>query len=125
MQGCFITTGEINKIVDYVRDNNKPIFDKEIEEKIENPNHGNQNKNGGINNDMDELLPVVLKMFIECGQASITMIRRRFAIGYARAARIIDQMEQAGYISTADGVKGRTVYTTEEEFKQIFGDQYD
>lgn len=122
VQGCFITTGEINKIVDYVRDNNQPIFDKSIEESINNPNHGNQNKNGAIGNDMDELLPVVLKMFIECGQASITMIRRRYAIGYARAARIIDQMEQANYISAADGVKGRTVYITEEQFKEIFGD---
>ncbi len=50
------------------------------------------------------------------------MIRRRFAIGYPRAARIIDQMEEAGYISSADGVKPRTVYITEEEFNQIFGD---
>jgi len=125
VQGCFITTGEINNIVDFTRDNNEPIFDKEIEEKIENPNQGNKNGVPGVNNEMDELLPVVLKMFVECGQASITMIRRRFAIGYARAARIIDQMEQANYISTADGVKGRTVYITEEEFKEIFGEQYE
>ncbi|MBE7075678.1 MAG: DUF87 domain-containing protein [Clostridiales bacterium] len=125
VQGCFVTTSEINKIVDYVRDNNDTIFDPEVEEKIENPNQNNQNSKGLVNNDIDELLPVVLKMFIECGQASITMIRRRFAIGYARAARIIDQMEQAGYISTGDGAKGRAVYITEEQFKEIFGEQYD
>lgn len=124
VQGCFITTGEINKIVDYVRDNNKPIFDKDIEEQIMNPN---KNNNGGAtyNNEMDPLLPQALKASIECKQASATMIRRRFAIGYPRAARIIDQMEAAGYISSADGVKGRTVYTTEEEFKELFGDQFD
>ncbi len=124
VQGCFISTNEINNIVDYVRDNNKPIFDKEIEDAINNPNK-NQNQNGGVNNEMDELLPHALKAAIECKQASATMIRRRFAIGYPRAARIIDQMEQAGYISCADGVKGRTVYMTEEEFREIFGDQYD
>lgn len=124
VQGCFITTNEINKIVDYVRDNNKPIFDKSIEEQIMNPN---KNNNGGAtyNNEMDPLLPQALKASIECKQASATMIRRRFAIGYPRAARIIDQMEAAGYISSADGVKGRTVYTTEEEFKELFGDQFD
>ena len=71
---------------------------------------------------MDPLLPQVLKASIDAKVASATMIRRRFAIGYPRAARIIDQMEEAGYISSADGVKPRTVYITEEEFNQIFGD---
>lgn len=124
VQACFITTAETNRIVDYVRDNNKPIFDKEVEEQILNPNK-NVNPNALVNNETDELLPLALKAAIDCGQASATMIRRKFAIGYPRAARIIDQMEEAGYISTADGVKGRTVYITEEEFKEIFGDQYD
>lgn len=121
VQGCFITTNEINNIVDYVRDNNKPIFDKDIEDQINNPNKNNNN-GAGYNNEMDPLLPQALKASIECKQASATMIRRRFAIGYPRAARIIDQMEAAGYISSADGVKGRTVYTTEEEFRELFGD---
>lgn len=124
VQGCFVTTNEINKIVDYVRDNNMPIFDKEIEDKIENPNKNNGG-GAGYNNKVDALLPQALKVSIECKQASATMLRRRFSIGYPRAASIIDQMEAAGYISSADGVKGRTVYITEEEFKQIFGDQYD
>lgn len=124
VQGCFITTSEINNIVDFVRDNNKPIFDKEIENQILNPTKNNANQ-AGYNNEMDPLLPQALKASIECKQASATMIRRRFAIGYPRAARIIDQMEAAGYISSADGVKGRTVYTTEEEFKELFGDVYD
>ncbi len=121
VQGCFVTTNEINKIVDFCRDNNKPIFDPEIEQQINNPNKGNGN-GPGYNTEMDELLPQALKVSIECGQASATMIRRKFAIGYPRAARIIDQMEAAGYISSADGPKGRTVYTTEEEFRELFGD---
>lgn len=124
VQGCFVTSKEINSIVDFCRDNNKPIFDPEIEQQITNPNRGNNN-GPGYNTEMDELLPQALKVSIECGQASATMIRRKFAIGYPRAARIIDQMESAGYISSADGPKGRTVYTTEEEFHELFGDQYD
>ena len=126
VQGCFVSGPEINKIVDYARDNNKPIFDKEIENQINNPN-ANSNGGGaaGVNNDMDELLPQALKISIECGQASASMLRRKFAIGYPRAARIIDQMEAAGYISSVDGAKGRSVYTTEEEFREIFGDDYD
>lgn len=122
VQGCFVTTNETNRIVDYVRDNNKPIFDKDIETQINNPARGNGSGNSVVNNDIDVLLPQALKASIDCGQASATMIRRKFAIGYPRAARIIDQMEAAGYISSADGVKGRTVYTTEEEFRLLFGD---
>ena len=121
VQGCFISTKEINDIVAYVRDNNKPIFDKEIEQQILNPAKAN-NGQANYNTEMDPLLPQALKASIDCKQASATMIRRRFAIGYPRAARIIDQMEEAGYISSADGVKGRTVYITEEEFEKIFGD---
>ncbi len=124
-QGCFVTTSEINQIVDYVKENNPTIFDEEIAKQINNPNQNNKSAGPGYNTEMDELLPQALKVSIECGQASATMIRRKFAIGYPRAARIIDQMEAAGYISSADGAKGRSVYTTEEEFHELFGDQYD
>ncbi len=122
MQGCFISTNEINNIVDFTKDNNEPIFDKDIEAKINNPNRPSEGGGESRANEMDPLLPQVLKASIDAKVASATMIRRRFAIGYPRAARIIDQMEEAGYISSADGVKPRTVYITEEEFNQIFGD---
>lgn len=124
VQGCFISGGEINQIVDYVRDNNLPLFDDDVTQAINNPNKGN-GSGVGYNTEMDELLPQALKVSIDCGQASATMIRRKFAIGYPRAARIIDQMEEAGYISSADGAKGRSVYITEEEFHQIFGESFD
>lgn len=120
VQGCFISTNEINDIVDFVRDNNKPIFDPAIEEAINNPNKNGPN-NTGFNNEMEPLLPQVLKFAIECGSISVTMVRRRFAVGYSKAARIVDQMEEAGYISAADGPKGRTVYITEDEYNDIFG----
>ncbi len=71
--------------------------------------------------DMDELMPQALEVCIECGQASTTMIRRKFAIGYPRAARIVDQMEEAGYVSKEVGHKGREVYITKKEFDKLFG----
>lgn len=125
VQGCFITTDETNNIVDYVRENNKPIFDKKVEEQIDNPNKNGANGGIKVNNELDELFPLALKTVIECGQASTTMLRRRFAIGFPRASRIIDQMEELGYISQGDGPKGRQVYVTMDEFKEIYGDQYD
>lgn len=123
VQGCFLSTAEISNIVDYVRDNNKPIFDKSIQEKITNPNKFSKNDDRAENK-MDELLPQVLKMCIETGSAAATMIRRKFGVGYPRAATMLDQMEAAGYISSADGAKGRKVFITMDEFEQLFGSDY-
>lgn len=122
VQGCFVSTPEINNIVDFVKANNKSVYDKRIEQQINNPNQ--RDDEPVVNDKLDDLFPYALKAAIECGQASTTMLRRRFAIGFSRAARIIDQLEQAGYISTADGAKGRTVYCTEEQFLETFGDKY-
>ncbi|MBQ7328173.1 MAG: DNA translocase FtsK [Clostridia bacterium] len=123
VQGCFLSTNEISNIVDYVRDNNKPVFDKSIQEKITNPNKFSKNDDRAENK-MDELLPQVLKMCIETGTASATMIRRKFGVGYPRAAMMLDQMENAGYVSVSDGAKGRKVFLTMEEFEQLFGSDF-
>ena len=104
--------------------------DEELEKEIladkkEEPSAGN---GGGSSSydpsapDLDELLPAALKLCIETGGASINMVQRRFRVGYARAARIIDQMELAGYISVGNGSKLRTVHMTMSEFKEKFGD---
>ena len=62
-----------------------------------------------------------LRFFIQANQASITLVQRRFGVGYARAARIIDQMEQNGFISQADGSKPRQVLISLEEYNLLFG----
>ncbi len=125
VQGCFITTREISDIVNFVSTNNEPVFDPAVQEAINNApkNHSDgQNERG---NGMDPLLPEALKMVIDSGQASTSMIQRRLSIGYPRAGKIIDQMTEMGYISAADGAKPRNVYITLEEYYQIFGDNYD
>lgn len=124
VQGCFITTHEIADIVNFVTVNNESIFDPAVQEAINNMPK-NQNSEQGENSGMDPLLPEALKMVIDSGQASTSMIQRRLSIGYPRAGKIIDQMTNMGYISAADGAKPRNVYITLEEFYQIFGDNYD
>ena len=125
VQGCFITTREIADIVNYVTLNNEPVFDKDIQDAINNApktsSNGGDNERGG----MDPLLPEALKMCIDAGQASTSMIQRRLSIGYPRAGKIIDQMTEMGYISAADGAKPRNVYITLTEYYQIFGDKYE
>lgn len=124
VQGCFITTREIADIVNYVTLNNEPIFDQEIQDAINNMPKNN-NSEFGDKGGMDPLLPEALKICIDAGQASVSMIQRRLSIGYPRAGKIVDQMTEMGYISVADGAKPRNIYITLEEFYQIFGDNYD
>ena len=85
----------------------------------------NGGNNGGGDNGVDPLLPQALKICIDNGVASTTMVQRKLSIGYPRAARIVDQMEERGYIASADGSKQRAVYITIDEFYTIFGDIYD
>ncbi len=124
IQGCFIDTPETKDIVNYIIENNEEIVDEEAQNAI---NGMNKNTGGDGQGDggMDPLLPQALKICIDVGVASTTMVQRKLSIGYPRAARIIDQMEERGYISSAEGSKQRSVYTTIEEYYDIFGDNYD
>lgn len=125
VQGCFVTTHEIADIVNYVTLNNEPIFDKDIQDAINNTPKSTGNIDGNERGGMDPLLPEALKICIDAGQASTSMIQRRLSIGYPRAGKIIDQMTEMGYISAADGAKPRNVYISLEEYYQIFGDKYE
>ncbi len=124
LQGCFIDTPETKDIVNFIIENNDEIIDTDAQNAI---NGMGKSSGGSGDNDssMDPLLPQALKICIDNGVASTTMVQRKLSIGYPRAARIVDQMEERGYISSAEGSKQRTVYTTIEEFYQIFGDNYD
>lgn len=128
IQGCFVTTKEIDDVVTFVKENNGDYdFDIKTEQAIVNPPKndviaqidGDKASNDGF----DALMPQVLKSIIESGHASISMIQRKFLVGFPRAARIIDQMEQAGYISPSDGSKSRSVYITMEEYEELYGNE--
>ena len=101
------------------------IFDEEALNAINNPGKNTNGGGGDGNNGVDPLLPQALKICIDNGFASTTMVQRKLSIGYPRAARIVDQMEERGYIASAEGAKQRAVYISIEEFYAIFGDIYD
>lgn len=125
IQGCFVSGKEVEDIVEFVKQNNEADFDSTIETDMNKP----QNKSGstaeGVGHDdgFDSLMPEALKLVIENGQASISLIQRRLVVGYPRAARIIDQMERANFISGSDGSKPRTVYITMEKYEELFGNK--
>jgi S-DNA-T family DNA segregation ATPase FtsK/SpoIIIE len=123
IQGCYIDGKEVEKIVEYVKTNNNYSFNMEVAKSVTDAPKINGNPFApDINAPSDELLPLALRLFIENGQASITMLQRRFRIGFSRAANLVDEMEQKGYIGPADGAKQRTVNMTMAEFNELFGE---
>jgi S-DNA-T family DNA segregation ATPase FtsK/SpoIIIE len=124
IQGCFVSTKEVQTVVDYIRENNDYDFDSQIEQDIFSPKQtGYSIDDQGPKNGFDPLMKDALQIVIENTQASISMLQRKLLIGFPRAARIIDQMEEAGYISGSDGSKPRSVFITEEELKQIYNEE--
>ena len=122
IQGCFVSTKEVEQVVEFVKANNPSEYDAEIGKALSASGKQNMNLDGSDSSNFDELLPLALKYIIENGQASITMIQRKFEVGYPRAARILDQMVEAGYVSVADGSKPRSVYITMEQWEELFGE---
>ncbi|KHO62490.1 DNA translocase FtsK [Thermoanaerobacter sp. YS13] len=111
IQGAFISEEEVEAVVTFLKNHSNPQYEEiEIEEKT----------NGKIfEQQEDELLEDAISVILETGQASISMLQRRLRIGYARAARIIDQLEQKGIISGYDGSKPRQILVSKEEIKKI------
>jgi len=115
VQGAFITEQEVESIVSCIKNQNEgPIYDMEVLKEV-TANQDEQN-----NGFEDELLPDAIEVVIDAGQASISLLQRRLRIGYARAARLIDEMEVRGLVSGFDGSKPRNVLITKEEFENQY-----
>ena len=126
IQGTFTPPLEIEAVTDWIRKNaTAPDYDTAILEQISTADSAEES--GALSeagsdkkDDLDDLFRDALELFLDTKQASASMLQRRFRIGYARASRIIDQMELMGYISPPDGSKPRNLLITREEFEEIF-----
>lgn len=124
LQCAFVSDEEVERVVNHFRDQQQaPRFDEQVISDLSNAAKGGAT--GGVfgeGKQEDELLGEALRVVLESGQASISMIQRRLRVGYARAARLIDMMEQSGYVSGFDGSKPRRVLIKRSEFEALFGD---
>lgn len=110
IQGAFISESEVEKVVNFIKDKQgAPQYEDDIIDHIDT------NANGE-SSDADELLEEATRIVVEIGQASTSLLQRRLRIGYNRAARIIDQMEERGIISGRDGSKPRQVLVKRENY---------
>lgn len=113
VQGPFISDGEIAKIIDYAKNQANPDYNEELENDL---SQDADQANGKNTPDTDELTEDAIEFILKSKQASVSMLQRRFRIGYNRAARIIDEIEAKGIIGPSDGSRPRQVLVTEEEY---------
>lgn len=120
IQGSFISEEELKRVVDYLKGDEEPEYDETI---IGKPSvdGGTMNLFGGPTDDQDPLFEEVKSIIVQAGKASASLLQRRLKIGYARAARILDELEQAGVIGPADGAKPREILLTNSENNGIMG----
>lgn len=115
VQGAYLSDKEVEEVVSYWKDTEQePEYDQSVVDEIEEVTEKEQK------GDYDELLPEAVKILIETGHASISMLQRRLHIGYARAARLIDIMEQKGIVGGYEGSKPRAILMTMEQYQNYF-----
>ena len=123
VQGAFVSDEEVEQIVDFIKSNSTAVYSEDILDTIENGSKEEQRKNleseQAADDDKDPFLQEAIDTVVETGQASTSFIQRRFKVGYARAGRIIDQMEERGVISGYQGSKPREVLWTLEKLAEM------
>ena len=121
IQGAFASDDEVEKIVSFVKSNGEAQYSEDILETIENSNKPEKElkEDGDPDDDTDPFLMDAIDVVVETGQASTTFIQRKFKVGYARAGRIIDQLEERGIISGYQGSKPRQVLMTKEKLAEL------
>ena len=121
VQGAFVSDDEVEKIVDFIKSNGIATYSEDILESIENSNKTDKElaQEQAQDDDADPFLMDAIQTVVETGQASTSFIQRRFKVGYARAGRIIDQMEERGIISGYQGSKPREVLMSLERLNEL------
>ena len=124
VQGCFVTDGEVEAVANYVKQHYIADYDQQVLEEIEKKAVQTGKKAATADPepsaeelDGDELLPAAVDVILETGQASVSMLQRRLKLGYARAARIVDEMEEKGFVGPFQGSKPRSILITKEQWE--------
>ncbi len=129
VQGCFVTDAEVESVANFVKENYNANYDDEVMKEIEktaaqtgkkalpDPEPSDEELEG------DEMLPAAVDVILETGQASVSMLQRRLKLGYARAARIVDEMEEKGIVGPFQGAKPRAILITREQWQSMQGSQ--
>lgn len=125
VQGCFISNEEIEAVIARIKETSTAEYSEEILEHIEQQAEqvgNNKSGSSGTNDpgdDEDELIEEAIEVIMDCRQASTSMLQRRLKLGYSRAARIIDQIEDRGIIGPSEGSKPRQILISREDWQEM------
>lgn len=132
IQGCFVDTPEVQRVTDFIKAHNETYFDQglsdfinTVEEETPAPSIGGGDGGDDEEFKIDDTHIKALKYCVTSNQASVSMIQRRFPVGYIKACKIIDWMEKMNYITPSEGSKPRKVLLSKDEFIQIYGEDID
>ena len=134
VQGCLVTDDEVNAIAEYIGARYQTDFDPNIVDHLENTGKehdadeitaGSDDMGGGTGGEgsFQDLLQQAIEMAVEDGSTSTSMLQRRLRVGYARAGRLIDEMEKRGIISQSEGSKPRKTIITREQYYELMGNE--
>ncbi len=121
VQGCFVSDKEVEQVIDFVKNRETAEYDNKILEEIEKQavSEKSSSDSGGGFEDEDELLSEAIECVIDAGQASTSYLQRKLKVGYARAARLIDEMEDKGIIGGFEGSKPRQVLISRQQWIEM------
>ena len=120
IQGAFISDNEVEALVSFVKNGSEANYNANIAEHIEKEAMNDKQKEEmNDSGDNDELLPKAIDIIMELGQASTSTIQRKLSVGYARAGRIMDQMEARGIVGPPNGSKPREIKITKEQYLEL------
>ena len=123
VQGCYVTDKEIEKVIEFLKSSGEVSYDNKVAEEIEKntlPEGGkSESREVGGGNNIDPVMKEAVKCVVEAGQASTSMLQRKLRVGYARAGRLIDEMEQMGIVGPHEGSKPRQVLMNYQQFLEM------
>ena len=124
VQGCFITAEEIERVVDFVKEKGETSYSEDVIRQIEQVVQEKEKKSAPAESsptadEGDELLPAAVEVVLETGQASVSMLQRRLKLGYSRAARLVDQMEERGIVGPFEGSKPRQLLIDKAKWQEM------
>ncbi len=118
LQGCFVSEDEVEAVVDYIKGDHSSEYDEDVMHEIERQAAIEKKQKTGLAEDgpdEDPMLSAAIETVVELGQASTSLLQRKLKLGYARAARLVDMMEERGVVGPYEGSKPRQVLITKEQ----------
>ena len=120
VQGCFVDDDEVEAVVEFIKNGKVNEYDEAVLEEIERQAVSEKSsKDEDADEEFDPMINQAIEVVVDAGQASTSLLQRRLKLGYARAARIVDQMEQKGVVGPYEGSKPRQVLISKAEFLEM------